>query len=133
MIAGWAPCTLCSAVRTSDHPHFVLELVDQLAHRLDFHARLAPCRLAGLEHVEPRRDVDSVSARRLLVARLLLGFHAVGAARITRLVEAQTGGHGRRALKLDWLQGAVELARDLDPVALYLQFRREGALRPHGE
>src|SRR5258708_28804049 len=112
MIAGWAPCTLCSAVRTSDHPHFVLELVDQLAHRLDFHARLAPCRLAGLEHVEPRRDVDSVSVRRLLVDRLLLGFHDVGEARITRLVEAQIGGHDRRALKLYCLQAALDLAPD---------------------
>src|SRR5258708_8224728 len=98
MIAGWAPCTLCSAVRTSDHPHFVLELVDQLAHRLDFHARLAPCRLAGLEHVEPRRDVDSVSVRRLLVDRLLLGFHGVGGARITPLVWGTLCGHHRPAL-----------------------------------
>src|SRR5260370_9050662 len=92
MIAGWAPCTLCSAVRTSDHPHFVLELVDQLAHRLDFHARLAPCRLAGLGHVEPRRPVASVIVSGLLFDRLLLGFPLLGEGRITRLFWAPLGG-----------------------------------------
>src|SRR5262249_22025734 len=130
MAAVHAPC---SATRASDYPHFVLEPLDQLAHRLHLDARLAPCRLGGLEHVEPWRDVDGVSVRRLLVDRLLLGFHDVGEARITRLVEAQIGGHNRRALELYRLQAAVDLARDQNAVALYHHFRREGALRPSGE
>jgi hypothetical protein len=93
-------------------PHLVLELVDELTDRLHLDAGFAARRLGGLEHLEPRRDVDAVGLGRLLVDRLLLRLHDVGQARIARLVEAQIGGDDRRRLELDGLQAAVDLARD---------------------
>ena len=78
---------------------------------------LRPRRLDGLQHLEPRRDVDAESAARLLVERLLLGLHDVGQRGVARLVEAQVGGHDRRQLERHGLQAAVDLARHRRPAA----------------
>src|SRR4030095_1224304 len=95
LVASLSVLLSCSATRSvvmSDHPDLVLELVDELAHGFHLHAGLAAGALGGLEHFEPRRDVDAVAVGRFLVDRLLFGLHDVGQARIARLVEAQIGG-----------------------------------------
>ena len=100
---------------------------------LHLDAGLATRRLAGLEHLQPRRDVDAKALRRLLVDRLLLCLHDVGQAGIARLVEAQIGGDNRGRFELYRLQAAVNLARDQEAVALDHHLGGEGALRPGGE
>ena len=102
LVGGVLERSCCRARRAeasviTDHPRFVLELVDQLGDRRDLDAGLAARRLGGLQHLEPRRDVDAVIVRRLLLDRLLLRLHDVGQRRIARLVEAQIGGDDRRA------------------------------------
>src|SRR6185503_8612474 len=118
---------------SSNQSHLILELVDELADGLHLDAGLAARGLSGLEHFEPRRGIDAVGIRRLLIDRLLLGLHDVREAGIARLVETQVGGHDRRSLQLDRLQAAVDLASDHNAVALDHQLRRERALRPTGQ
>src|SRR5690606_6754639 len=84
-----------------------LEARHQLGDVLDLDARLAADRLLGLQHLEPRRDVDAVIGGGLLVERLLLGLHDVGQRGVARLVEPQVRRHHRRQLDLDHLQAAV--------------------------
>ena len=92
-------------------PASFLSLSTSSADGPDLDAGLAAGRLDGLQHFEPRRDVDAVVAGRLLVDRLLLRLHDVRQRRVARLVEAQIGGDDRRDLQLHGLQAAVDLAR----------------------
>ena len=85
------------------------------------------------KHLEPRRDVDPVVGRRLLVDRLLLRLHDVGQRGVARLVQAQVGGDDRRQLQATGLHAAVDFARHLDLAVADHDFRGERALAPAGQ
>ena len=51
------------AAPPSDHPGFVLELRDEFGDGGDLDASLAPGRLDGLQHLQPRRDIDAEIGR----------------------------------------------------------------------
>src|SRR3546814_3826116 len=77
-----------------------LQLGDQFIDVGDLDAGLANRRLADLEHLDARGDVDAIVGGRLGIERLGLRLHDVGQRRITRLVEAKIGGDDRGEVQL---------------------------------
>ena len=98
-----------------------------------FTPALASAGLGGLQHFQPRRDVDAIVGRRLLADRLLLRLHDIGQRGVARLVEAQVRRDDRRQLQRHGLQAAVDLARHLDRAVADGDLGNESPLAPAGQ
>src|SRR5690242_14231208 len=118
LVASLSEALLCSATRSvgmSDRSR-LFELLHEFAHALDLDAGLAHRRFGGLDHFEPRLDVDAVIGGGLFVDRLLFCLHDIGQGGVARLVEPQISGDDRRRFQLHRLQAAVDLACDRDRI-----------------
>ena len=71
-------CSAMTRMAISDHPGFVLELVDQFRDGADLDAGLALGRLGDLERLQSRRDLDAEIGRAQVFERLLLAFMMLG-------------------------------------------------------
>src|SRR5436190_4304024 len=138
-VAGRMPALSCSAMTSalisamSDHLRFGLELGDERAHVGHLHACAALGRLAHLERLQVRLDVDPEVGGLEHVHLLLLRLHDVGQRHVARLVQAQVGRDDGRQLHLERLEAAVDLARDAGVTVGNLDLRCEGRLRQVGE
>src|SRR6185436_2007941 len=138
-VAGRTPALSCSAMTSalisamSDHLRFGLELGDERAHVGHLHACAALGRLAHLERLQVRLDVDAEVGRLDDVHLLLLRLHDVGQRHVARLVQAQVGRDDRRQLDLERLETAVDLARDDREAVGDLDLGGERRLRQVGE
>src|SRR6185295_3955508 len=122
-------CSAMTRLVMSDHLGFVLQLGHQRGHIGHLDAGAALGRLADLERLDARRDVDPEVGRLERLQGLLLGLHDVGQRHVARLVQAQVGGHHRRQLELDGLEAAIDLARHRRKAAVDDDLGGEGGLR----
>src|SRR3982750_2827201 len=139
-VAGLMLALSCSAttsdasavmsINSLDDFGFVLELVHQGGHVGHLDAGAALGRLADLECLDARLDVDAKLFWLDVVELLFLGLHDVGQGDVARLVEAQVGGDDGGQREREGFQAAVDFARDLGGAAFDFDLGGEGGLGP---
>src|SRR5437773_11494594 len=73
-----SPIAILSSGEASDHLGFGVERLHESFDGFDLAAALSPRRRLHLQHLEPRRGIDSEVAERDLLQLLLAGFHDAG-------------------------------------------------------